>query len=557
MQPPHFPMRRFLVLLLLAILAPHTHAEFPPATTIRLNTVGFLPDAAKVATLAAPGPGNFTITDSATGQVVLERPLIGPREDADTHESLWIADFSTLTRPGNYTLKATGVNFVAPFTIAPDAFRSTFRTVVRGLYLWRCGTAVRGEHAGDIFEQRPCHLEDGWMDHVTGEHVRRDGTGGWHDAGDHNKYIVNAAITVGAMLRAWDEYAPAIRAIRLDIPETGGPLPDLLAEVKWEMDWFFKMQLEDGRVLHKLSTLNFGGMIMPDVEDTPRYFTSWSTAATAGFVANMAQFARVVRPYDAAYADRCLEAARKSYAVLVAHPEDTPSEMSKFKTGTYGTKDPDDRLWAAAELWETTGDAAVLEDLQTRIRTLGTKFDEDFGWGSVKNMGFLTYLRSQREGRDPALVAELRSQLLAMADHIAATSEKGGYGRPLGSIYYWGCHGGVAMQTMLLQNAHRITGDTRYRAVALRSIDHLLGRNYFGRSMVTGVGQFPPMQPHDRRSAGDKVEAPWPGYLVGGPQKGARDWDDLMPRFQVNETAINWNGAMIYALAGFLPNPAP
>ncbi|MBE2213226.1 MAG: glycoside hydrolase family 9 protein [Opitutaceae bacterium] len=548
-------MRRLILTSLLLLVAPVARAEFPPVSTIRLNTVGFLPDAAKVATIAAPGPGVFTVTDASTGATVLEQPLVGPREDADTRELLWIADFSVLTRPGRYNLKAAGTTFTADFTIAPDAFAAPFRTVARGLYLWRCGTAVRGEHNGDIFAQRACHLDDAWMDHVTGEHVRRDGTGGWHDAGDHNKYIVNAAITVGAMLRAWDDYGPAVRAIRLDIPETGGPIPDLLAEVKWEMDWFFKMQLEDGRVLHKLSTLHFGGMIMPDVEDTPRYFTSWSTAATAGFVANMAQFARIVRPFDAAYADRCLAAARKSYAVLVAHPEDTPSDMSKFRTGTYGTKDPDDRLWAAAELWETTGDAAVLADLEARIRALGTRFDEDFGWGSVKNMGFLTYLRSTRDGRDPVLVDVLRKELIAMADLIIGRSQHGGYGRPLGSIYYWGCHGGVAMQTMLLQNAHRLTGRAIYRTVALQSVDHLLGRNYFGRSMVTGVGRFPPMRPHDRRSAGDQVDAPWPGYLVGGPEKGARDWDDLTPRYQVNETAINWNGAMIYALAGFLPTP--
>ena len=92
--------------------------------------------------------------------------------------------------------------------------------------------------------------------------------------------------------------------------------------------------------------------------------------------------------------------------------------------------------------------------------------------------------------------------------------------------------------------------------VRRKAVDHLLGRNYFGRSMVTGVGRFPPMRPHDRRSAGDKVVAPWPGYLIGGPQKGARDWSDEERRYEVNETAINWNGAMIYALAGFLPAPA-
>jgi hypothetical protein len=34
-----------------------------------------------------------------------------------------------------------------------------------------------------------------------------------------------------------------------------------------------------------------------------------------------------------------------------------------------------------------------------------------------------------------------------------------------------------------------------------------------GRSFVTGLGVRPPMRPHDRRSGGDHVDDPWPGYL--------------------------------------------
>lgn len=546
-------MRTFCLASLAVLTASLTFAEAPSATRIRLNTVGFLPHDAKVATVAAPAAGSFSVTDAASGSVVLEMPLTGPRADADTSESLWIADFSRLDQPGKYQLHVDGVPDVATFTIATDVFAPAFRTVTRAMYLWRCGTAVRGEYQGDVFEQQPCHLEDGWMDYATGEHVRRDGTGGWHDAGDHNKYIVNAAITIGSMLRAWEEFGPGIRRVRLDLPESGGSIPDLLAEVKWETDWFFKMQADDGRVYHKLTTIGFGGMIMPDVETTPRYFTDWSTTATAGFVAAMAQMARAVEPFDSAYAARCLAAARTSYALLQSHPEQYVPDISRFHTGHYLSPDPDDRLWAAAELWQTTGDPAVLADLEKRIRSMGTRFDQDFGWGAVKNMGLLTYLRSARSGRDPELVKQVRSDLIAIADQTVGRALHGGYGRPLGSIYYWGCNGGVAMQAMLLQNAYALTSQQDYRTAALQAVDHLLGRNYFGRSMVTGVGGNPPLHPHCRRSAGDAVEAPWPGYLVGGPEKGARDWDDRTERFQVNEIAINWNGALIYALAGFLP----
>jgi endoglucanase len=39
-----------------------------------------------------------------------------------------------------------------------------------------------------------------------------------------------------------------------------------------------------------------------------------------------------------------------------------------FSTGGYQTADPDDRLWAAAELWETTGDPEFLADFERRLK---------------------------------------------------------------------------------------------------------------------------------------------------------------------------------------------
>ena len=47
---------------------------------------------------------------------------------------------------------------------------------------------------------------------------------------------------------------------------------------------------------------------------------------------------------------------------------------------------------------------------------------------------------------------------------------------------------------------------------------------------------------------------PWPGYLVGGPHPKAADWHDEQGDFRTNEIAINWNGALIYALAACLNN---
>jgi endoglucanase len=569
-------------------------AERPAAPPIRLNTLGYLPDAAKRASVAAPCEA-FAVVRVEDGARVLEGTIEKPVRNEDTGEELWVVDFSRLRSPGEYVLEVAGVGRSAPFQIAGDLYRQPYSLVTRGMYLWRCGCSVHGEHNRQTYEHAACHLHDGGLDFVGSKGERKVGVGGWHDAGDFNKYVVNAGVTVGCMFRAWDDFQPQIEAVELDIPESGGELPDFLAELKYEIDWLFSMQAPDGSIYHKLSAQHFCGFIMPEDEHDPRYFSPWSSAATADFVAMMAAASRHFRPYDPAYADRCLAAARKSYEFLQAHPEDHQPDQSAFNTGGYGAPDWDDRLWAAAELWEATGDKAMLANFEARARAAEpqrrrwwrsrNEDDEDdegnrptiyqwrvaadWDWGNVKNLGLLTYLFSERPGRDPELVNQIRESLLETADRIVETAKEHGYARPLGERYYWGCNGTVARQVVVLEAARRVvrgspdpapggsvgrpaTTEEEYRATSLDALNHLFGRNVHGRSYVTGLGDRPPLKPHDRRSAADENVDPWPGYLVGGPHPNAVDWNDDETDYRTNEIAINWNGALIYALAAFL-----
>lgn len=520
---------------------------------IRLNSVGFLPEQAKHASIATAAT-NFVLKASA-GTVVFTGALSGPCTNADTGEALFTADFSAFTNTGTFQLVVPGAERSAPFRIGGDVYREPFVTVTRAMYLWRCGTAVSGTHRGKTYSQEVCHTNDAWLDYVGEKGVRRNSAGGWHDAGDYNKYVVNAGITVGCMFRAWEDFRLAIQKQTLDLPERGGALPEFLAEIKWELDWLFTMQAPDGSVYHKVSTTNFNGFITPEQEMAKRYFVPWSSAATADFVAMLAAGARHSREFDAAYAERCLAAARKSYTFLVAHPENHRADQTGFSTGAYPTSDVDDRLWAAAELWAATGETNFLHDFETRARGRDHGFEAAWDWGNVRNLGLLTYLFSAREGRDAALVESLRKSLLATADSIVKTRDAHGYARPLGERYSWGGNGTLARQTLVLHAAHRLTQKQEYLDTALDAVGYLFGRNPFGRSFVTGVGANPPMHPHDRRSGADGIAEPWPGYLVGGPNPKAMDWHDVEADYRTNEIAINWNGALIYALAMFLERP--
>ncbi|HXR48320.1 MAG TPA: glycoside hydrolase family 9 protein [Candidatus Limnocylindrales bacterium] len=552
---------------LLALLPVHRAAAVEATSSIRLNTVGYPPDAVKQASVALPCT-NFAVIRVADGATVFQGAATGPVSDPDTREQLYTADFSKLGQPGDYQLDVPGVGRSAPFHVGPNVYREPYYLVMRGFYLWRCGTAVHATYQGTTFAHDICHTNDAWLDFVGGGHAQKDGTKGWHDAGDYNKYVVNAGVTVGVMFRAWEDFGPQIKAVRLDLPESGGPLPDYLAEIKWELDWLLTMQAPDGSVYHKLSTTRFGGFAPPEFETAERYFTPWGSEATADFVGIMAQAARIYRPYDPAFANRCLLAAEKSYRFLQAHPEYHHADQTGFSTGAYEINEPnhrlggvpENRLWAAAEIWETTGDTNALRDLENRIRSVQGKVDSDFDWDEVKDLGLITYLFSEQAGRNPALVNLVRSNLLATADEIVQTRNHDAYARPMGSHYFWGCNGAVARQTVILMAADRAThrkilrlsSRNVYRDTCLDALNHLFGRNYYGRSFVTGLGFEPPQHPHDRRDTGEYLNHPWPGYLVGGPHPRATDWHDDQADFRVDEIAINWNAALVYALAACL-----
>jgi len=332
---------------------------------VRLNSVGFLPGQVKQASVAVPGT-NFSVVQISDGRVMYSGALSGPRTNADTGEALFLADFTPLTNAGAFRITVPGAGESPAFRIGPDIYREPYVLALRAFYLWRCGTAVSFTNAGRTSGHAACHTNDAWLDFVTGTNEHRASVGGWHDAGDYNKYVVNAGVTVGVLLRAWEDFGARLENIPLQLPEAGGRLPEYLAEVKWELEWLFTMQDADGSVFHKVSTRAFGGFIKPEQETEPRYFASWSTAATANFVALLAAAARIYQPYDPVYAERCLRAAEKSYAFLVAHPARKKSDQSKLITGGYDVGDEGARLWAAAGM--AAGRSITLAAGRERLR---------------------------------------------------------------------------------------------------------------------------------------------------------------------------------------------
>jgi endoglucanase len=522
-----------------------------PKVSVRVNTVGFVAGTPKQATYAGPA-ATFVIRSADDDQAVFpDVPgTAGPAIDAtDSGEpELHVVDFSDLNAPGEYYVDVAGVGTSEHFRIADDVFVDAFHAAMLGMYGWRCGTAVSFEWQGQEFGHGACHLADG------------PAVAGWHDAGDYGKYTNNGAFSLGVMLLAWDHFRDRLENVVLDVPEQDNGIPDYLDECAYQLRWLFGMQLDDGSVSDRITAANFDPLTtMPEASNAPRRMSNASTKATADFAAVAAHAARIYREFDPDLAMRAEQAATNAWQFLTVNTTPIQPPATGF-TGSYsGDPDTDDRFWAAAEIFETTGDTSALgafEQASTSFNVAGY-----WDWDNVANLGIFTYLGSTREERSDAVVTRLTLATENTATNLASTALSHPYGRSLGTAYNWGVNGTIARTALALVTASRVDPDNAesYLGAVSQQLGHLFGRNFYGRSFVTGVGKNPPLHPHHRPSIADGIEPPWPGLLVGGPSKTdpapATVWLDDENDYTSNEVAINWNAPLIYALAAFLPAP--
>ena len=143
---------------------------------------------------------------------------------------------------------------------------------------------------------------------------------------------------------------------------------------------------------------------MPEEDGSRRYYTPISTAATADFAAVLAQASRVYRPYDADLADSYLAAARKAYDFPegdtdLIKPDLTDVQHRRLRRRTAAT--PTTALWAAAEMWETTGEAPFLADFEARDRRRPSRSPTTSTGTTSQNLGVFTYLLSSATGARP------------------------------------------------------------------------------------------------------------------------------------------------------------
>ena len=565
------------------VLYPVPASMPPPPPAVRqiyLNQVGYLPGREKIATVILPtehlhtdienvsaGPLTFHVRSAESSAIVFTGKLSAPRLDPASGDHVCDADLSALDTAGNYRVEASGV-LGDIFAISPTAYADALRLTMRSFYGQRCGCRVDLGHG---YKHPRCHAK-GQFSASSGKSGKVGNHGGWHDAGDYGRYVVNSAFSCATLLWAWELFPDALLPLALGIPESGKALPDFLAEVKWNLDWLLAMQDPvDGGVWHKQTSLHFCTFILPEKDRLPSEIIGTgsepykNTTATADFAATMAIAARCYRTYNSGYADRCLAAARHGFAWCKAHPDVVFKNPPTVATGEYG--DPhcaDEILWAAAELFRTTQEPAfelaALESITPMLPNLriGTP-----SWNNVASMGLWSYAFATSD--KPGLpTTTIRAATQAAAALLIEQHRRNGYGNTLSeSDFHWGSNSNAGNGSLLLLIANHFAPAPAATEAALSNLHYLLGRNCFGISWVTQLGVRPFLHPHHRPSAADGIAAPWPGLLSGGPNAHGGDavadhlpqsppmrmWVDDERAYSLNEVAINWNAPLVFLLA--------
>ena len=575
-------MRKFVLLISLFIcFAPFLTGQ-NAETKIRLNQIGFYPGAPKVAIITDDKANEFIIKSATTGDVVYKSKLSNPHKSVFSDKMTRVADFSSVSKPGQYKLSVPGIGDSYTFEIKPHIFSELTKALVKGFYFQRMSMTILPEFAGK-WSRAEGHPDNKVFIHPAAASANRPAGSiisspkGWYDAGDYNKYVVNSGITMGTLLSLYEDFPEYFESLKIKIPESGNGAPDLLNEIVWNLRWMLTMQDPfDGGVYNKVTNADFDGFVMPAVAVNPRYVVPKGTAATLDFAAVMAQAGRVFAGFKKVFpglSDSCMKSAEKAWDWAVKNPKvayDQNLMNKEFKpvinTGGYGDSDfTDEFIWAASELYISTGKESYYKAYPMFPDTLMPLPS----WNNVKLLGYYTLARFEKKLANSAKsdFPELKNRIIRTADKLAEGVSGNAYMTVMGKSandFIWGSNSVATNQGILMIQAYKLSKNRKYLDCALTNLDYVLGRNATGYSFVTGYGHKSPMFPHHRLSDADGIADPIPGLIIGGPNPGQQDgcktypsripdesYTDAVCSYASNEIAINWNAPAAY-LAGAL-----
>jgi len=553
--------------------SPSKEHSFP---AIKVNQIGYEPTGTKYAlvtgfaeTLAASAGSPFHIIRASDGKSVYDGVLkLESQYDAMSGDEVLSADFSAVTAPGTYLVRvdAPGVQDSLQFQIGFGIFNKVLRDSMRYYYFQRQGIAIQEPYGEGFTRPLGTPSETAAYFQSSGPNgPRRNVSHGWYDAGDTGKYVANSPAVMVDLMDAYSSFPWIFSDGQNNIPESGNGKPDILDEVKWELDWLLEMQDPGSGGFYAIAaagdcaananpcrTDSDTGSHIVDIVNGQSNVRP--TPETANAVAALAHAANVYKTYDPALAASYLAAAESGWAYLAANPTVIAS------TGlTYGTADDSDgRLWAAAELFRTTGNLAYNDYFLAHYQKYdpnfnqpnGTEFDAPF-------RAFVAY--NLARGADCQERAWFQQHYaLWRAGQLARMKTPW---RNFLTGYWWGSNSVTLGAVSTLVMADRAAGYASSPDVldaAKNQLNYILGINPLRHSYVVGEGADSAATTFSGIYWAYGVYSPPPGYMGGGPnwfnspwfsRFQARSFADSNVDYQINENDIGYNLPLVFTAA--------
>ncbi|MGB5713548.1 MAG: glycoside hydrolase family 9 protein [Waterburya sp.] len=533
-------------------------------TEIVVNQVGYLPQWQKTALLInnQNPTAQIKLINSDTKKLVATMTSIPEIQDDETGDRLSEIDFSSITEPGKYYLKQ-GKLKSAPFKIGNEIYQQPLVTLLRSYYLQRCGVEIDDPITG--ISHLPCHLKDGILAHQDQYHQVGDNLaalGGWHNGEGYSKYVATTTVTIARLLNLYQQQPDLFPDGQLGIPESGNDISDLLDEMQFGLDWLLKMQRADGAVYPKLAGRQWSIAIAPDEDIQTRYIYGISTPETAKFAAVMAIASRTYQSLEAQLAAKYLNAAESAWQYLQTQPEmkidwvegdDNGSIKylaSEFDTEKSLQTDIDDRLWAAVELYITTGKLNFADYFAANLDQTDYSL---FSWKNPAPLALIDYLRQEDQPTSEELATTIKTKIQQRADLLLAKVNKSAY-HIANDNFIWNSNRMTAEEGITLVYAYILTQNKDYLNAAIDQLDYILGRNYFNQTFITDIGTKHVKHINHPFAVAKKIIIP--GLVVGGPNSDAQDgmvaknqgqlsYIDDARSYSTNQYAIDNNASLI------------
>jgi endoglucanase len=636
MNKSHKIIVLFLCGILTGILATTSLYAGPGNTTtfIRIDQFGYFCSSKKVAVIANPqigfdsnvhftpstGANQYQVRNWITDAVVFSGTTV-PWNAGATHtqsgDKVWWFDFTAFNTPGSYYIYDLG-NAVGTgrFEIGDNVYNQVLTQATRMFFYQRCNFAKTAPYAGSKWADGAAYEAPG-QDHSarpvwdrTNASLAKDMSGGWFDAGDQNKYVTFTYSTLIDLLEAYREN-PRIFTDNTNIPESGNGIPDILDEVKWELDWLIKMQdSTDGSAYIKLGCIDYNDASPYSADKRPRYYVNKCSSASRVIAAVFALAATVYKsgtPSMVAYSNRLLSKAKLSwnyftntYTTLDLNCDDQTVKSGKADMDANAQNGV--QLTAAMYLWEAEGAPATsIYKSYFETNYLNTAPYYDAGWTGP---AWTPYTASG--GTAMLRYTQLTNKNTSVSNNIVNNFMNTDYAKnqyrldPFNAQtdayrsfipdadYNWGHNRTRSDVGNINFNVYRLNLDipnnTKYIEIAEEHIHAVHGKNALNKVMLTNMYAFGAENSaneiyHTWFANGTKwsdaltsTNGPAPGYLQGGPNhsfsvasltppsgqphmKSYKDWNASWNgtfnenSYEITEPAIYYQAAYIHLLS--------